>query len=52
MDNVTIGGITLHNQAVECADKVSPQFEQSSTDGLLGLAFVSSAFAASNNGQC
>lgn len=39
-DNVTIGGLTIKNQAVELANKLSAQFIQDSgSSGLLGLAF-------------
>ncbi|KAN0108458.1 acid protease [Hyaloscypha variabilis] len=38
-DNVTIGGLTIKNQAVELATKMSDQFIQGAGDGLLGLAF-------------
>ena len=39
-DNVTIGSITIKNQAVELANKLSTQFVQdTSSDGLCGLAF-------------
>jgi hypothetical protein len=41
MDNVIIGGMTLHNQGVEEATELSPSFQQSAGDGLLGLGFVS-----------
>jgi len=38
-DNVTIGGLTIKNQAIELATKMSDQFIQGAGDGLLGLAF-------------
>lgn len=37
LDNVKIGGITVHRQAVELAEDLSSQFAQSQGDGLLGL---------------
>ncbi|PYH45740.1 pepsin-like aspartic protease [Aspergillus saccharolyticus JOP 1030-1] len=40
-DNVDIGGITVKNQAVELAEKMSTEFAQGAGDGLLGLAFGS-----------
>jgi len=40
-DNVTIGGLTIKNQAVELAKTASDQFIQGAGDGLLGLAFGS-----------
>jgi len=40
-DNVTIGGLTIKNQAVELANKMSAQFIQGAGDGLLGLAWGS-----------
>jgi len=38
-DNVTIGGLTIKNQAIELATEMSDQFVQGAGDGLLGLAF-------------
>jgi hypothetical protein len=38
-DTVTVGGIQIKNQAVECADTLSSAFSSGSGDGLLGLAF-------------
>ena len=38
-DNVTIGGLTIKNQAIELAKQMSAQFVQGTGDGLLGLAF-------------
>ncbi|KAI9743903.1 MAG: hypothetical protein M1818_002637 [Claussenomyces sp. TS43310] len=38
-DNVTIGGLTIKNQAIELAKQLSTQFAQGTGDGLLGLAF-------------
>jgi len=40
-DDVTLGGLTIHNQAIELANTLSAQFEQGTGDGLLGLAFGS-----------
>ncbi|KAI1628267.1 aspartic peptidase domain-containing protein [Exophiala viscosa] len=41
-DNIEIGNITVKNQAIELANKLSSQFTQdASSDGLLGLAFGS-----------
>ncbi|KAL3424299.1 eukaryotic aspartyl protease [Phlyctema vagabunda] len=40
-DNVTIGGLTVQNQAIELASKLSDQFVQGVGDGLLGLAWGS-----------
>jgi hypothetical protein len=40
-DNVTIGGLTIKNQAIELAKQMSAQFVQGTGDGLLGLAFGS-----------
>lgn len=40
-DNVTIGGLTIKQQAVEIAEKLSAQFESGPGDGLLGLAWGS-----------
>ena len=36
---MTIGGLTIKNQAVELANKMSDQFAQDAGDGLLGLAW-------------
>jgi len=38
-DNVTLGGLTIKNQAVELAKQMSAQFVSGAGDGLLGLAF-------------
>jgi Eukaryotic aspartyl protease len=38
-DNVTIGGLTIENQAIELAKSMSDQFIQGAGDGLLGLAW-------------
>jgi hypothetical protein len=38
-DNVTIGGLTITNQGIELANKMSSQFVASTGDGLLGLAW-------------
>lgn len=38
-DSVTLGGLCVENQAIELANKLSPQFTQGAGDGLLGLAF-------------
>lgn len=40
-DNVTLGGLTIKNQSIELAKVLSTQFEQDSSDGLLGLAWGS-----------
>jgi hypothetical protein len=40
-DNVTTGGLTIKNQAVELANQMSDQFIQGAGDGLLGLAWGS-----------
>lgn len=40
-DVVTVGGLSIQNQAVEIADQISDQFVQSTGDGLLGLAWGS-----------
>ncbi|MCJ1457054.1 hypothetical protein MMC28_007420 [Mycoblastus sanguinarius] len=40
-DNVTIGGLEIKNQSIELAKTLSTQFQQDSSDGLLGLAWGS-----------
>lgn len=40
-DTVTIGGVSVTQQAVEAAKQVSSEFEQDPGDGLVGLAFSS-----------
>ncbi|KAI9824639.1 MAG: hypothetical protein M1819_000840 [Sarea resinae] len=40
-DNVTIGGLTIKNQAIELANTLSTEFQQGAGDGLLGLAWGS-----------
>jgi len=40
-DNVTLGGLTITNQAIELANTMSAQFISGAGDGLLGLAFGS-----------
>jgi len=40
-DNVTIGGVTIKNQSIELAKKMSTQFVQGAGSGLLGLAWGS-----------
>lgn len=40
-DTVAIGDITIKNQAIELAEKLSTQFVQGAGDGLLGLAWGS-----------
>lgn len=36
---MTVGGISIKNQAVECATNMSSAFSDGTGDGLLGLAF-------------
>ena len=38
-DHVKIGGLTIKDQAVEMANKLSSQFQNETSSGLLGLAF-------------
>lgn len=40
-DTVTIGGLAVENQSIELAKTLSTQFQQDSSDGLLGLAWGS-----------
>lgn len=40
-DVVNLGGIIIQNQSIELADTLSTQFQQDTSDGLLGLAFGS-----------
>ena len=40
-DSVTVGGLTVTQQAVESAQQVSDQFASGDSDGLLGLGFSS-----------
>ncbi|OBT49712.1 hypothetical protein VE04_09911 [Pseudogymnoascus sp. 24MN13] len=39
IDNVTMGGLTVKNQAVQLANKMSSEFVKVTGDGLLGLAW-------------
>lgn len=48
-DNVTVGGLTIENQTIELASKLSPQFSQGTGDGLLGLAFPQINTVKKNN---
>ena len=36
---MTLGGLCIENQAIELANKLSPQFTSGAGDGLLGLGF-------------
>ncbi|KAL2116274.1 hypothetical protein VTJ04DRAFT_8441 [Mycothermus thermophilus] len=50
-DNFTVGGVTVPNQAVQCAEQVSTSFtRESEIHGLVGLGF-SSLNTVSPNGQ-
>ncbi len=40
-DSVTVGGLVIKDQSIELAKTLSAQFQQDSSDGLLGLAFGS-----------
>lgn len=40
-DTLNVGGLIVENQAIERAEQMSAQFQQSSGDGLLGLAWGS-----------
>lgn len=37
LDNIKLGGIPIHEQAIELADELSSSFRQGVADGLLGL---------------
>ncbi|SPQ21001.1 86947e86-62a6-4305-9edb-9ac2d935c0ef [Thermothielavioides terrestris] len=50
LDVLSIGGLTIKNQAIEIATTMSDQFSQGSMDGLLGLAF-SKINTVETNGQ-
>lgn len=41
IDSVSVGAVNNPQQAVEAAQQISSQFQQSPGDGLLGLAFSS-----------
>jgi hypothetical protein len=34
-----VGGLSVENQVVETANKISSQFQQNTSDGLMGLAY-------------
>ncbi|KAI2625915.1 acid protease [Hypoxylon sp. NC1633] len=38
-DTLIVGGLTIKKQTIECASKLSRQFANSTSDGLLGLAW-------------
>ncbi|KAI1497105.1 aspartic endopeptidase [Biscogniauxia marginata] len=38
-DTLIVGGLSIHNQTIELATKMSKEFEQGTGDGLLGLAW-------------
>ncbi|KAI1641430.1 aspartic endopeptidase [Biscogniauxia mediterranea] len=38
-DILRVGGLTIKNQTIECASKMSQEFEEGTGDGLLGLAW-------------
>ena len=40
-DNVNVGGLVIKDQSIELANNLSTQFQQDTSDGLLGLAFGS-----------
>lgn len=40
-DTVNVGGLVIENQAIELAENLSTQFQEDTSDGLLGLAFGS-----------
>ncbi|KAI0144041.1 acid protease [Hypoxylon sp. NC0597] len=38
-DTLVVGGLSIKNQTIECATKLSREFSQGTSDGLLGLAW-------------
>lgn len=40
-DVLVVGGVTVKNQAIETATKISAQFQKNASDGLMGLAYGS-----------
>jgi hypothetical protein len=50
-DTLNVGGLSIQNQTVESATKLSTQFAQGTGDGLLGLAFSTINTVVDANGQ-
>jgi hypothetical protein len=50
-DTLNLGGLSIENQTVESAAKLSTQFAQGTGDGLLGLAFSSINTVTDADGQ-